>query len=50
MNFTFDAATASRTARASAALLADGFSLSTCLPAAIARRFHGPCSPFGSGL
>ena len=50
MNFTPEAFTASRTSRASGALLAEGFSLKTCLPAAIARRFHGPCRPFGRGL
>jgi hypothetical protein len=41
---------ASRTSAASRALLADGFSDSTCLPAARAARFHGPCRPLASGL
>ena len=35
--------------RASAALLAKGFSLSTCLPARMAARFQGACRLFGSG-
>ena len=35
---------------ASSAVEANGFSDSTCLPAATAARFHGPCSALGSGL
>ena len=36
--------------RLTVALLANGFSVSTCFPAAIAARFHGPCQALGSGL
>ncbi len=43
-------AAASRTSAASSALLAEGFSVRTCLPAARATRFHGPCRPLASGL
>lgn len=50
MKTTPDAATASRTRRASAASSADGFSASTCLPASAARTFHSACSELGSGL
>jgi hypothetical protein len=38
------------TCAASSALDVNGFSHSTCFPAAIARSVHGPCSEFGSGL
>jgi hypothetical protein len=41
-------AAASRTSRASDASPADGSSVSTCLPARIAARFHGAWSPFTS--
>ncbi len=41
---------ASATSAASASFEANGFSQSTCLPAAIARSVHGACSEFGSGL
>ena len=44
------AAAASRTSAASVALLADGFSVSTCRPAATAARFQGPWRLLGSGL
>jgi hypothetical protein len=44
------ASVASATRSASAALDANGFSHSTCLPAAIARSVHGACSELGSGL
>ncbi len=50
MKTTPEAATASRTRRASAAFWAEGFSASTCLPASAARTFHSACSAFGSGL
>jgi hypothetical protein len=45
-----EAEAASATHAASSALDANGFSHSTCFPAAIARSVHGPCSEFGSGL
>ena len=45
-----EAAAASATCTASPELDANGFSHSTCFPAAIARSVHGPCSEFGSGL
>ena len=38
------------TCAASSAFDANGFSHSTCFPAAIARSVHGPCSELGSGL
>jgi hypothetical protein len=50
MTATPAATAAARTRRASSALLANGFSLSTCLPASIAARFQGPCSALASGL
>jgi len=50
MMLTPAASAASATSRASSALAANGFSLSTCLPARTAARFHGPCSAFASGL
>lgn len=43
-------ATASWTSAASAASLADGFSVRTCLPAWTAARFHGPCRLLANGL
>jgi hypothetical protein len=49
MTVTPAARAASRTSAASSAFEANGFSDSTCLPAATAARFHGPCSAFGSG-
>ena len=45
-----EAEAASATCAASSAFDANGFSHSTCFPAAIARSVHGPCSEFGSGL
>jgi hypothetical protein len=45
-----EAAAASATRAASAALDANGFSHSTCFPAAMAVSVHGPCREFGSGL
>jgi hypothetical protein len=45
-----DRCAASRTSAACAASEANGFSDSTCLPAATAARFHGPCKALGSGL
>ncbi len=45
-----EAAAASATHAASRALPANGFSHSTCFPAAIAVSVHGPCMEFGSGL
>ena len=41
---------ASRTSAASSAVEANGFSVSTCLPAAIAAWFHGACRLLASGL
>ena len=45
-----EAEAACATCAASSAFDANGFSHSTCLPAAMARSVHGPCSEFGSGL
>ena len=45
-----EAAAASATRAASASLDANGFSHSTCFPAAMAISVHGPCREFGSGL
>jgi hypothetical protein len=44
------AAAAARTSAASAALLAEGFSVRTCRPAATAARFQGPWRLLASGL
>ena len=41
---------AAATVSASAALLADGFSVKTCLPAPSVARFHGPWRLLASGL
>ena len=38
------------TVSASVAFAVNGFSQSTCFPAASARSVHTPCSPLGSGL
>ncbi len=45
-----DAWAATATSAASAAFAVNGFSHSTCLPAAIARSVHGACRELGSGL